>query len=255
MGSLLPASELASVRASMRRANLHDQIVHELGVRIVAGDFAHREFLPTEPVLAAELGVSRNALREAIKVLARKGLVEVRQKTGTRIRPRIEWSLLDREVLEWIHASGQHLHQVLDLTEFRLIFEPKASYLAAKRASVEEVTAIQDAYAALENCMGKPLELMPSVDLIFHRKILEASHNEVLIHLGSLIASLMQIQVVATTVDEEAFKIGLTHHRALAEAIAAREADRAEAASRKLVLAPYTALADLNELEKSRRLK
>ena len=147
---LIPASELASVRASMRRANLHDRIVHELGVRIVSGDLADRDVLPTEPVLAGELGVSRNALREAIKVLARKGLVAVRPKTGTRIRPRREWSLLDREVLEWMNSSGQHVQQLLDLTEFRMIFEPKASYLAAKRASTEEIAAIESAYEALE---------------------------------------------------------------------------------------------------------
>ena len=108
-----------------------------------------------------------------------------------------------------MNSSGQHVQQLLDLTEFRLIFEPKASHLAAKRASSEEIAAIQDAYAALEGCLGKPLHLMPSVDLIFHRRILEASHNEVLIHLGSLISSLMQVQVVTTTVDEDAFRIGL----------------------------------------------
>lgn len=252
---LIRSTEIASVRASMRRANLHDHIVHELGTRLVGGDFADREYLPSEPVLAAELGISRNALREAIKVLARKGLVEVRQKTGTRIRPRSEWSLLDREVLEWVNASGRHLQQVLDLTEFRMIFEPKASYLAAKRASDDEIAAISFACSELEACVDKPLELMPQVDLVFHRRILEASHNDVLIHLGSLIASLMQIQVVATTVDIEAFKIGLTLHRALSNAIAARDAEGAEAASRELVHSPYTAMADLNKLDDSRRLK
>lgn len=251
---LIPASELASVRASMRRANLHDRIVHELGARIVSGDLSDRTLLPTESVLAGALGVSRNALREAIKVLARKGLVEVRQKTGTRILPRREWSLLDREVLEWMNSSGHQVQQLLDLTEFRLIFEPKASYLAAKRASAEEIAVIQDAYAALESCLGKPLHLMPSVDLVFHRRILEASHNEVLIHLGSLIASLMQVQVVTTTVDEEAFKVGLQHHRVLAEAIGRRDATRAEAASRELVLSPYRTMADRNHMDKAKRL-
>jgi DNA-binding FadR family transcriptional regulator len=95
---------------------------------------------------------------------------------------------------------------------------------------------------------------MARVDLAFHRKILEASHNDVLIHLGSLIASLMQIQVIATTVDTAAFKAGLKHHRALADAIAVRDAPRAEAASRELVLAPYTAMADRNNLEEPKRL-
>jgi DNA-binding FadR family transcriptional regulator len=90
---------------------------------------------------------------------------------------------------------------------------------------------------------------------VFHRRILEASHNNVLIHLGSLIASLMQIQVGTTTEDQELLKIGVKHHRSLADAIAARDAERAESASRKLVLAPYSAMADFNKLEHAKRLK
>jgi GntR family galactonate operon transcriptional repressor len=92
-------TQLQSVRASLRRANLHDHIVDALGVRIIRGDFGEHAILPNELTLAAELGVGRNALREAIKVLVSKGLVEVRQKTGTRVLPRDQWNLLDREVL------------------------------------------------------------------------------------------------------------------------------------------------------------
>ena len=71
------------------------------------GDFGEYAVLPNELTLAAELGVGRNALREAVKVLARKRLVEVRQKTGTRVLPHEEWDLLDREVLGWMTQSGQ----------------------------------------------------------------------------------------------------------------------------------------------------
>lgn len=71
--SAIADGQLQSVRASMRRANLHDHIVDALGVRIVRGDFGEGAVLPNEPTLAAELGVSRNALREAIRVLVSKG--------------------------------------------------------------------------------------------------------------------------------------------------------------------------------------
>src|SRR5262245_8606659 len=87
--------------ASFRRKNVHEQVVDELGTRIVQGSYPGDGALPTEPVLATELGISRNALREAIKVLAGKGMVEVRPKTGMRIRPRNQWNLLDRDVLAW----------------------------------------------------------------------------------------------------------------------------------------------------------
>lgn len=252
--AVISNSELAAVRDSLARTSLHDRIVHELGLRIVGGEFGAGDLLPAQPVLSQELGVSRNVLREAIKVLARKGLVEVRTKTGTRIRPRSEWSLLDREVLDWMAESGSHLHHILDLTECRLILEPKAAYLAARRATDEEIVGMEQAYDELEACIGRPAALMARVDQVFHRRILAASHNDVLIRLGSLIASQVEVQVVATTVDDEALRLGLTHHRALVSAIADHDPDAAEAASRTLVLSPYTELADSNELDPARRL-
>ena len=247
--------QIQSLRASMRRANVHDHIVDALGVRIVNGDFGGGAVLPNEPTLASELGVSRNALREAIKVLASKGLVEVRQKTGTRVLPREEWNLLDREVLGWMTQSGQELHHAMGLVEFRLIFEPKASYLAAIRATTEERQAILSAYDDLEGCIGQPLEVMSDIDQRFHRAILRASKNDVLMHLGSLLASLMKIQVVATSQDKAEFKIGVDQHRALAVAIYQGNAAAAEEASRRLVLTPYQQLSDMVGLPQDARLK
>src|SRR5215831_16424508 len=103
--------------AVISRRNLHDQIVEELGRRIVGDEFGREGLLPTEPQLAAELGVSRNALREAIKVLVSKGLVEVRPKTGMRVRPAADWKLLDREVLSWHAFSTRHLDHSFALVE------------------------------------------------------------------------------------------------------------------------------------------
>ena len=247
--------QLQSVRASMRRANLHDHIVDALGVRVIRGDFGEGAVLPNEPTLAAELGVSRNALREAVKVLVSKGLVEVRQKTGTRILPREEWNLLDKEVLGWVTQSGQALHHAMGLVEFRLIFEPKASYLAAIRATEDETTAISSACDDLEACIGKPLDVMSDIDLRFHQAILRASHNDVLMHLGSLVASLMKIQVVTTSQNQAELVVGVQQHRDLANAIVKGDAMAAERASRLLVLAPYERLSDTIGLPANLRLK
>ena len=109
----------------------------ELGRRIVRGDFAATGILPIEPQLAAELGVSRNLLREAVKVLASKGLVDVGPRSGTRVRPQPDWHLLDPDVLAWLDAVGARLERAFGLVEFRLIVEPPASYLAALRATDE----------------------------------------------------------------------------------------------------------------------
>jgi GntR family galactonate operon transcriptional repressor len=236
--------QLDEVRALLRRANLHDHIVDALGARIVRGEFGESAVLPNEPALASELGVGRNALREAIKVLVSKGLVEVRPKTGTRVLARERWNLLDRSVLGWMIQSGQQMQHALGLVEFRLIFEPKASYLAALRATEEERAAILATCDDLEASLRKPLDAMSEIDLRFHRAILRASHNDILVHLGSLIESLMKIQVVATSEDEVELAAGVQQHRDLAEAIAARDADAAEQASRVLVMQPYRQLRD-----------
>ena len=187
----------------MRRANLHDHIVDALGVRVIRGDFGEGAVLPNEPTLAAELGVGRNALREAIKVLVSKGLVEVRQKTGTQDpSPRgMEPARQGGAGLDDPIGPGRCITR-WGLVEFRLIFEPKASYLAAIRATEDELKAISSACDDLEACIGKPLDLMSDIDLRFHQAILRASHNDVLMHLGSLVASLMKIQVVTTSENE-----------------------------------------------------
>ena len=226
----------------IRRQTLPEMIVEQLGQRIVRGDFARQGGLPTEPELSAELGISRNVLREAIKVLVSKGLVEVRPKIGTRVRSSDNWNVLDPDVVGWISLGGRDLQNARDFVEFRRIIEPKASYLAALRATGEEIAAIQQAFEDLFACIGHP-EKIPSADIVFHRSIYDASHNTVLRHLGSMIAPLMMNQVVITTKLPGAFEKGLPLHRKVTEAIAKRDPAKAEAYSSKLVNMPYT---DLN---------
>jgi DNA-binding FadR family transcriptional regulator len=235
------------------RLRLHDQIVSTLGGRIVGGHFGESGMLPTESDLAAELGVSRNALREAVKVLVSKGMVEVRPKTGTRIRPVEEWNLLDRDVLDWHAHSDLRLTRAFELVEFRLIVEPRAASLAAKRGTAEELAAIDLACTRLEACVGTP-DLVPQRDIVFHRSIHQASHNAILNHLGSLTSSLMQIQVLMTTREPGSFEKGLPLHRSLTEAILARDAVGAETISRQLVQMPYDDLAERLSLPSNRQL-
>jgi DNA-binding FadR family transcriptional regulator len=84
---------------------LHGRVIRELGLRIVGGALPPGSSLPNEDELGAELGVSRTVVREAVKVLLAKGLVEVRPRTGTRVRPRRSWHLLDPDVVAWQFQS------------------------------------------------------------------------------------------------------------------------------------------------------
>src|ERR1700736_5785836 len=100
-----PTVRLAGVRSIARisqvKRNLHGQVVHELGLRIVRGDYAPGKNLPNEEILAAYMAVSRTALREAVKVLTAKGMIVSRPKVGTRVRAQEFWNALDPDVLEW----------------------------------------------------------------------------------------------------------------------------------------------------------
>ena len=226
----------------IRRLKLHDQIVDDIGRKIVSGHFGETGILPTENELSTELGVSRNALREAIKVLISKGMIEVRPKTGTKIRPLGDWNLLDRDVLNWHAQSELQLKRAFELVEFRLIIEPKTAFLAAKRGKDDDIDLIEKAYVALERCVETP-DLIPHCDIAFHRSIHHASHNAILHHLGSLTSSLMQIQILMTTQEPGSFERGLPLHQSLTRAIKERDAEAAEKISRRLVQMPYDDLA------------
>ncbi len=113
------------------RRSLHGQVANEIAQRIMSGEFAPGTILPNEADFSVKLKVSRTALREAIKVLAAKGLVESRPKIGTRIRPRDHWNMLDPDVLAWQFASDDVARFADDLFEVRQIIEPAAAALAA----------------------------------------------------------------------------------------------------------------------------
>lgn len=230
------------VMGAVHRRSLHDDVVEKLGRGIVSGVFAESATLPNEIDLARDLGVSRNVLREAVKVLVAKGMLDVRPKTGTTVRAKEQWHMLDPEVLAWEAAGNLHLPYAFNFCEFRLIVEPKASFLAAKRATDAEIQFIRDACDALEACVGH-LDRMPDADIAFHQSIQRASHNALLQHLGLLTAAIMRVQLTYTASRPGDFERGLPLHRELTEAITARDAPLAETVSRALCEMPYLDLA------------
>src|ERR671937_464809 len=117
------------------RRGLHGAVVHEVGVRIIRGDLPSGQPLPNEEELGEELAVSRTVLREAIKVLAAKRLVESRPKTGTRVLPRREWNLLDPDVLAWQVEAGADAEFLAEALELRGMSGPAAARRAAERAT------------------------------------------------------------------------------------------------------------------------
>src|SRR5205814_3934470 len=128
-------------RSQYPEQSLHGRIVHAIGRRILSGDLRPGDLLPAEP----DLGASRTVVREAVKVLAAKGLVESRPKTGTRVRPRTAWNLIDPDVLAWRLETKPDRQFFQELIEIRRVVEPEVARLATTRATDDEVGALEQA--------------------------------------------------------------------------------------------------------------
>lgn len=203
-------------------------VVDILGHRIASNHYAEGEVLPIEQELADSLEVGRNALREAVKVLSGKGLISTAPRSGTRVRPRNDWNLLDPDVLRW-HADPDVATEqfMLDLVEMRRIIEPKAAELAATRATREEIAAILSAYQAMA-AEGISQEERIEKDIEFHAAILKASHNNMLNHFRFAIGTYLKAHAalgrkVSRADDQE----DLERHQLIAMAIATGKAKSA----------------------------
>ena len=115
--------------------NVHGNTVDYLGEAIVAGRFGVGGSLPPEPLLCEELGVSRTVVRESIKSLVAKGLIQTGPKVGTRVMPSEQWNWFDPDVIAWQSKAGLTPGFVRDLQELRRVVEPAAVKLAATRAT------------------------------------------------------------------------------------------------------------------------
>ncbi len=214
------------------RRGLHGKVVDDLGKRIVGGDIAPGVTLDPD-ALEREFGISRTVVREAVKVLETKGLIEARPKRGTVVRPRAEWNLLDPEVVAWCFERGPDPQFLASLNEVRQIIEPAAARLAAERASVEDVAILREALAALRADRGD-IDASTEDDVALHRAILAATGNELLGRVGSLIEAGLRGR------DRLAFAHGwdsdyLERHADVVDAIADGDGARAETAMRRLV--------------------
>ncbi|WUB41451.1 FadR family transcriptional regulator [Streptomyces sp. NBC_00588] len=208
----------------------HERVVDELGRRIVGGVWDPGHALPVEDLLAADIGVSRGALREAVKALVAKGMLRVRPRTGTRVLPPEHWNHLDRDVLRWKQA-GDAAALLRDTGELRRIVEPEAARLAAVRAHPDDVRALYDALAAMEAAAAQPDRSgYIEADIAFHRALLDAGGNRLLGSLGRAIEIALGHSFVVSTQTPGAVEASLPGHRAIVEAVAAGDPAAATAA-------------------------
>lgn len=213
--------------------NLHGQVVQELGRRIVRGEIAPGESLPREELLAEQMSVSRTALREAMKVLSAKGLIESRQKTGTRVRDTVHWNQLDADVLAWRCASMPTEDFVEKLVEMREVIEPAAAAAAARRRDDAQLARIEAAYAAM--AAATDMDAWSVADLAFHEAVLRATNNEMMASLFSVIETALggYFQLSASIAGN--FNYSLPRHKAVLDAIRRHQPEVAREAMQKTI--------------------
>jgi DNA-binding FadR family transcriptional regulator len=229
---------LARPRRAIIGRGLHGSVVESLGRSIVGGRFAEGAVLPVEGDLALPVEVSRSVIREAIRVLAAKGLVEARPMRGTTVRSRRDWRLLDPDVLRWwveVEGEATILH---DLLEVRVIVEPAAARIAAQRAGPGERAAIEAAWrelcASVDDVAG-----FIEADLRLHGVILATTGNAILDEMFEPIAATLRLgrQVQARVATDHAARLrdSLPLHERVVRAIVGRRPAAAERAMRSLV--------------------
>jgi DNA-binding FadR family transcriptional regulator len=229
---MLTLSPTALFGAS-RKQNRFARVVEDLGSRIVRGELRPGDPFPNEADLGREFGASRSVIREAVKSLAAKGLLESRTRTGIRVLPASHWNLLDLDVLGWRYAAMEPHAFFRELFEIRMMIEPEASALAAERASAEEIDVIAKAFGVMATAeAGRTTEDAIMADLDFHRAILSAAHNDLLMQMGKLIGVGLLISYRISTGHYTLF---IGRHREVLTAISKRRPDTARRSMERLL--------------------
>jgi len=208
-----------------------DEIVRELAREIISGQRPEGSLLPSDAELMARFGVSRTVLRESLKTLAAKGLIQPKTRVGTRVVERARWNLFDPDMLRWHLDCGIGLDLLAHLSDVRLALEPVSASLAARRRSEEDLVtlhAIVDRMAAAD---ASP-ETFAAADLDFHLTIARLSGNPFFRTACALIEVALGATFKITTPvnDPEAKEKSSAAHRAVVEAIAAGDGDAAATA-------------------------
>ncbi|MDP1028027.1 FadR/GntR family transcriptional regulator [Sphingomonas sp. KR1UV-12] len=205
---------------------IHGTIAHDIGVEIVGGRRRPGTVFGGEIEASEALGVSRSAYREAIRILAAKGLVESRPKAGTRVTPRDRWNLLDPDVLAWTFEGEPDPDFIQDLFELRAVIEPAACAFAARRRSDDDLAEMKAALDLMEKT-GLASPEGRAADQRFHRVVLSAARNEPLTALASTVGAAVRWTTEFKQRRRQLPRNPLPDHVRVYEAIVARDADTA----------------------------
>ena len=209
--------------------NVHGNTLDLLGEAIVGGRYAVGASVPPEPILCEELGVSRTVIREAVKSLIAKGMVSTGPKVGTRVLPRDTWNWFDPDVIIWQSKIGLTAEFLRDLQDLRRLIEPAAVRMAAERATPANIAEIEAAYAGMRSAVMEGGDYVKH-DLRFHQGLLKACQNRMLMQMNKALSALLRTSFELSTTRPEGPRNSLPLHRAVLDAVIAKNPAKAERA-------------------------
>ena len=196
---------------------LYERIVDQIEARIVAGDLKVGDQLPAERELAEQFAVSRTAVREAIKALREKGMVEIRLGRGTFVTNSAAGAVRHSLGLLLKNEKG-----FVNLEEVREILEPEIAALAATRITEENILAMTEAVAIMDTALEN-VDIFVEADLDFHLALAEATQNPIIPSLMDSIIDLLRVQRKRTGNVEGGLARGQYHHKRILEAVIQRD--------------------------------
>lgn len=215
---------------------LHSRVTRSLAQRVIRADRISKPFdFPAEGELCELLGVSRTIVREALKVLADKGMVEIRPRSGVRSSPRTHWRQLDPDILVWRAAENPDHDFLRDLCEVRLALEPTAAGFAALRATDEDRAEMLSALEQRIAAKSRELEEIVDLDLQLHSAIVKASRNPFFMYLSTAIREPFRLALACTMQIPTVRNLDLSAHRQLVKAVERHDPVAARSAADKIV--------------------
>jgi DNA-binding FadR family transcriptional regulator len=225
----------SAAESPAKALRLHGTIARELGIAIVSGRYSPGDLLDGEISSSEQFAVSRTAYREAVRILAAKGLVDARPKVGTRINPKAKWNLLDPDVLTWTFESEPDLDLLNSLFELRNVVESAAAGLAATRRSAEQLKTMRSALKAMAT-HTLATEAGRQADLDFHTALLAATCNPFIISLTSGVSAAISATTIFKQRKGPLRRDPMPDHLRVFEAIAAKNARKAQEAMSELIV-------------------
>ena len=214
--------------SAMIARNVHSQVADRIGALIVRGDVLPGDPLPSEVKICEMLDVSRTVVREAIRTLTGKGLVESRAKSGTRVRPREEWNQLDVDVLRWQLEHTDVDSYLAKIFQLRNAMEPTAAALAATAATDEDRATLRTAWQAMVAAQDN--EAFVNADIAFHKQLYIASRNEFFWPIAQMFEVTLRESFRLAALGDHRPR-AFEEHREVMEAIEAGDAERAREAT------------------------